>query len=210
MRLIEKLERSTEFLLPERVGQSKLNKMIRIAFEAVKRFLIIAFIIFLLLAATGSFDFTIAEHQLIQSDVAKQVLVRTTGIPDIKIVGAYFRRIYYDENSGAGLYGAYILPSSKSMAVYAAAEAGSDEAVELLFKMRRLCFVVNNEEAIADTVELRDDCYPSAPKGRNVTLIAREHQYYYQQTYLKEEDSRSEPELLEVDGKTIYSRFSKG
>ena len=206
----EKLRLDAQPVAAERIGQPKLKKKIRIAFEAVKRFLIIVFIFLTILTAAGQFDSTIAAAELIQNEEARQILVGATGISDIEIVGAHFHRIYYDESSGDGLYGVYVTPSSESMAVYADAEPGSDEATELLFKMRRLCLVVNNQEKIADLVEPWDHVYPTAPKGRKVTLIAGDHKYYYQQTYLKEGEPGCEPELLKIDDKVIYSRMSKG
>lgn len=200
MDLEEKLGFDVPPAAMERIEQPSLKKKLIIALEVLKRVFIIAFIYLTILAATGGLDRTIAEQELIHSDAARQILVNTTNIADIKIKKVNF-------NSVCEMH---ITPSSESMAVYADAEPGSDEATVLLFKMRRLCFVANNEKALADLAKVNERYYACVSNDRYIKLIAGDHEYYYQQPYLKEGETGCEPELLKIDGNVIYSRMSKG
>ncbi len=174
-----------------------------IFFEIVKRVLIVAFVLGVIVTALGWIDLPLARHQLMNSEQTRQLMADATGINDIKIKHVKFVRYKDSDNK---LYLTYITPASESMAAYADAEEGSTEARQLLRIMRKVCAAVNREDRLFDTIEPRHDIILSPPYEFHAELIAGSHKVYYKKgtSYAHRPEDRLE--CLKIDDKIVYTR----
>lgn len=188
------------------MNSAERKKEIIIFFEILKRILLVAIVLSVIATAFGWIDLPLARRQLMNSEQARQLLVKATGVDDIEIKRVKFVRY---KDSANKFYLTYITPASESMAVYAGAEEGSTEARELLRIMRKVCVAVNREDRIFDTIEPRHHIILSPPYESHAELIAGSRKLYYKKgtSYASRPEDRLE--YLKIGDKIVYSRELK-
>ena len=176
----------------------ELKKKLCLALELVKRILLVAVFVGLLLYSTGALDMNFAANELRNNDKLQNSLAAQTGIKDIKVSGIKFRQ-YDTGSSSTKLYLTYITPSSKSMKVYADAEPDSDEARKLLGIMRNVFTAVNNVN-LDDMTTPRGGKYVTTPFNYegSVTLCAGWHKYTYTKKFDYHGGNKIRTEVLKI------------
>lgn len=167
--------------------------------EIIKRVVLVLIIVLAVYMNYVGVELAVAEGTLIFSDSVRQHMENITGIEDIKVRNVRFER--YTDTTRSKVYLAYISASSRSMASYADAQPGSEEAKQLLFAMRKVYSAVYGGR-ICDYIGDLDGVIVIPAYDDHVVLKAKWHSYYYQR-------GGAGPELLKIDGKVVYGGKKK-